>query len=80
MGLTLSKVLDILMVCSVTMLCSELYFLLYTDLANCLFTPFDFNFAANYIIAVAVVNDLTSFSAPKLDDYAQPITVYPAGR
>lgn len=35
-------------------------------------------FNANYIIAVAVVNDLTSFSAPKLDDYAQPITVYPA--
>lgn len=37
-------------------------------------------FNANYIIAVAVVNDLTSFSAPKLDDYAQPITVYPAER
>ncbi|XP_066369969.1 E4 SUMO-protein ligase PIAL2-like [Miscanthus floridulus] len=35
-------------------------------------------FNANYIIAVAFVNDLTSFSAPKLDDYAQPITVYPA--
>ncbi|CAN6202415.1 unnamed protein product [Urochloa humidicola] len=32
-------------------------------------------FNANYIIAVAFVNNLTSFSAPKLDDYAQPITV-----
>ncbi|CAN6222015.1 unnamed protein product [Urochloa humidicola] len=35
-------------------------------------------FNANYIIAVAFVSILTSFSAPKLDDYAQPITVYPA--
>ncbi|KAK8454969.1 hypothetical protein SEVIR_4G059800v4 [Setaria viridis] len=35
-------------------------------------------FNANYIIAVAFVNNSTSFSAPKLEDYAQPMTVYPA--
>ncbi|PAN25634.1 hypothetical protein PAHAL_4G314800 [Panicum hallii] len=35
-------------------------------------------FNANYIIAVAFVNNLASFNAPKLDDYTQPITVYPA--
>jgi len=37
-------------------------------------------FNANYIIAVAFINNVASFSAPKLDDYTQPITVYPAGR
>ncbi|XBI35741.1 hypothetical protein VPH35_121390 [Triticum aestivum] len=31
-------------------------------------------FTANYIIAVAVVNNLMSFDAPKLSDYAQPVT------
>ncbi|VAI82944.1 hypothetical protein VPH35_127312 [Triticum aestivum] len=31
-------------------------------------------FTANYIIAVAVVNNLMSFDAPKLGDYAQPVT------
>jgi len=35
-------------------------------------------FNANYIIAVAFINNVASFSAPKLDDYTQPITVYPA--
>ncbi|WVZ82387.1 hypothetical protein U9M48_029654 [Paspalum notatum var. saurae] len=35
-------------------------------------------FNANYVIAVAFVNNLASFSAPKLDDYAQPITVSPS--
>ncbi|CAL5046190.1 unnamed protein product [Urochloa decumbens] len=35
-------------------------------------------FNADYMIAVAFLNNLTSFSAPKLDEYAQPITVYPA--
>nr|CAB3469757.1 unnamed protein product [Digitaria exilis] len=34
-------------------------------------------FNANYIIAVAFVNSMTSFSAPKLDVYAQPTTVCP---
>jgi len=37
-------------------------------------------FNANYIIAVAFINNVASFSAPKLDDYTQPITVCPAGR
>ncbi|XP_062228137.1 uncharacterized protein LOC133926299 isoform X2 [Phragmites australis] len=32
-------------------------------------------FNASYIIAVAFVNNLTSFSAPRLDDYTQPLTV-----
>ncbi|KAJ1258171.1 hypothetical protein BS78_10G054300 [Paspalum vaginatum] len=32
-------------------------------------------FNVNYVIAVAFVNNSASFSAPKLDDYAQPITV-----
>ncbi|XP_024312674.1 E4 SUMO-protein ligase PIAL2 isoform X2 [Brachypodium distachyon] len=32
-------------------------------------------FNASYIIAVAFVNSLTSFDAPKLDDYAQPVTI-----
>ncbi|XP_062233539.1 E4 SUMO-protein ligase PIAL2 isoform X2 [Phragmites australis] len=32
-------------------------------------------FNASYIIAVAFVNNLTSFGAPRLDDYAQPVTV-----
>ncbi|KAM3207818.1 hypothetical protein ACQJBY_062845 [Aegilops geniculata] len=31
-------------------------------------------FTANYIIAVAVVNNLMSFDAPKLSAYAQPVT------
>uniref|UniRef100_A0ACD5XW59 Uncharacterized protein n=1 Tax=Avena sativa TaxID=4498 RepID=A0ACD5XW59_AVESA len=31
-------------------------------------------FNANYIIAVAFVNNLISFDAPKLNDYAQPVT------
>uniref|UniRef100_A0ACD6ACP3 Uncharacterized protein n=1 Tax=Avena sativa TaxID=4498 RepID=A0ACD6ACP3_AVESA len=31
-------------------------------------------FNANYIIAVASVNNLISFDAPKLNDYAQPVT------
>uniref|UniRef100_A0ACD6A5E3 Uncharacterized protein n=1 Tax=Avena sativa TaxID=4498 RepID=A0ACD6A5E3_AVESA len=31
-------------------------------------------FNANYIIAVAFVNYLVSFDAPKLNDYAQPVT------
>ncbi|KAI4976903.1 hypothetical protein ZWY2020_050510 [Hordeum vulgare] len=31
-------------------------------------------FTANYIIAIAVVNNLMSFDAPKLSDYAQPVT------
>jgi len=35
-------------------------------------------FNANYIIAVAFINNVASFSAPKLDDYTQPITVCPA--
>ncbi|KAF8698135.1 hypothetical protein HU200_035650 [Digitaria exilis] len=35
-------------------------------------------FNANYIIAVAFVNSMASFSAPKLDVYAQHTTVCPA--
>ncbi|GJN00826.1 hypothetical protein PR202_ga18043 [Eleusine coracana subsp. coracana] len=33
---------------------------------------------ANYIIAIAFVNDSTPLGAPKLDDYTQPVSVSPA--
>lgn len=50
------------------------FFKIYADLALWLYV------AANYIIAVAFVNNLSSFDAPKLDDYAQPVTTDPPGR
>ncbi|GJN12834.1 hypothetical protein PR202_ga31148 [Eleusine coracana subsp. coracana] len=34
----------------------------------------------NYIISVAFMKNLTSFSAPTLDDYAPPVNADPAGR
>ncbi|GJN40053.1 hypothetical protein PR202_gb29220 [Eleusine coracana subsp. coracana] len=37
-------------------------------------------FDANYIISVAFMKNLTSFSAPTLDDYAPPVNADPAGR
>ncbi|TVU12409.1 hypothetical protein EJB05_46053 [Eragrostis curvula] len=35
-------------------------------------------FNANYIIAIAFINDSTPVGAPTLDDYAQPVSVSPA--